>query len=208
MDSPFVIFLDRDGVINRKLPDGRFVCRWNEFELLRGVPKAIRLLNQNHFTIILVTNQRGVGLGLYSEKDLSDLHRRMSLAFQRHRASLDAIYYCPHLAGVCNCRKPGLALFRQAFRDLPRSGPHRSLIVGDSISDLRAAQQLGCRKILIGDYSGAVRAEAQRLGIRIDYCADSLLAAVQTYILPRLSKFSHRQRKNSKATTKPTQRRP
>jgi len=188
MNSQLIVFLDRDGVINRKLPGGRFVCRWDEFEILPGVPKAIRLLNQNHFTTILVTNQRGESLGLYSESDLLRLHRRMSLALKRHRAWLDGIYWCPHAAGVCECRKPGVLLFRQAFRDFPGSAPCKSLIVGDSISDLRAAQRLGSKKVLIGDSDGTVQAEARGLGIHIEDCADSLLTAVEKYILPKFSK--------------------
>jgi D-glycero-D-manno-heptose 1,7-bisphosphate phosphatase len=184
----FTVFLDRDGVINRKLPNGRFVCRWDEFEFLPGVPKAIRLLKQNQLTTILVTNQRGVSLGLYSEGELLKLHRRMSSALRRHRAPLDGIYYCPHAAGVCACRKPEVALFRQAFRDFPDTDPSRSVVVGDSIGDMQAAHRLHCDKVLIDDGTG-VEAEAQKLGIHIEYCANSLLIAVQRYILPRFSMF-------------------
>jgi len=181
----FTVFLDRDGVINRKLPNGRFVCRWDEFEFLPDVPKAIRLLKQNQLTTILVTNQRGVSLGLYSEVELLKLHRRLSSVLRRHRAPLDGIYYCPHAAGVCACRKPGVALFQQAFRDFPGTGPSRSVVVGDSIGDMQAAHKLGCAKVLIDDGTGRIEAEAQTLGIHIEYCADSLLVAVQEYILPR-----------------------
>jgi D-glycero-D-manno-heptose 1,7-bisphosphate phosphatase len=188
MDSQFTVFLDRDGVINRKLPNGRFVCQWSEFEILPGVSTAIHLLNKNHFTVILVTNQRGVSLGLYSESDLLQLHRRMASALKRHHAVVDAVYYCPHEDGVCECRKPGVALFRQAFRDFPSAGPSRSLIVGDSLSDLQAAQHLDCPKVLVGDGRGAVEIAARKLGIQVEYCADSLLTAVQEYILPRFSK--------------------
>jgi D-glycero-D-manno-heptose 1,7-bisphosphate phosphatase len=187
MTSRFTVFLDRDGVINRKLPKGRFVCRWDEFEFLPHVPKSIRLLKKNKLTTILVTNQRGVSLGLYTEGELLKLHRRMSAALRRHRAPLDGIYYCPHAAGVCDCRKPGIGLFRQAFLDFPDTDPTRSVVVGDSISDMQAAHHLGCEKVLIDDGAGTVAAEAQKCGIQIEYCADSLLVAVQRYILPRYS---------------------
>jgi D-glycero-D-manno-heptose 1,7-bisphosphate phosphatase len=189
MDSQFTVFLDRDGVINRKLPHGRFVCRWDEFEILPGVPRAIRLLNQNRVTTIVVTNQRGISLGLYSEKDLSELHKKMACALKRQGASLNAIYYCPHAAGVCDCRKPGVALFRQALRDFPSADALRSVLVGDSLGDLEAAQQLGCKKVLIRDSDGIVEAAARKLGIDVEYCADSLLDAVEKYILPGFSSW-------------------
>src|SRR5215831_9764361 len=92
----FVVFLDRDGVINRKLPGDRFVCHWGEFEFLPGAAEAICHLNYFGSRAIVVTNQRGISLGLYTEHDLEDLHARMMSALRSRGARIDAIYYCPH----------------------------------------------------------------------------------------------------------------
>jgi D-glycero-D-manno-heptose 1,7-bisphosphate phosphatase len=187
-----VAFLDRDGVINRKLPGGRFVSGWAEFEFLPGVEQAIRLLNENDRRVILVTNQRGVSLGLYSENDLKHLHKQMTAALEKEGAFLDGIYYCPHSIGTCACRKPGIALFQQAFRDFAGTNPSASVVVGDSLSDMRAAQTLGSKKILIGDMRGTLRTKAEATGIQIDFFANSLLDAVQQYILVGNGEFRSR----------------
>ena len=77
MESIAFVFLDRDGVLNRSLPDGRFITRWEEFELLPGVADAIAQLNRSGRKVIVVTNQRCVALGLCSEADLLTLHERL-----------------------------------------------------------------------------------------------------------------------------------
>lgn len=190
--TDFVVFLDRDGVINRKLPGGRFVCQWSEFEFLPGAQEAIRTLNQSAIKAILVTNQRGVSLGLYSEVDLQRLHARMTAALNSRGARFDAIYYCPHSKNSCACRKPGTALFEQAFRDFPNAKPLASVVVGDSLSDMKAAQLLGCKKVLVGDGSGTVEQKARQAGIQIQFSSDSLLSAVRQYIIPNFSALTSR----------------
>jgi len=134
--------------------------------------------------VILVTNQRGISLGLYSEDDLLHLHKQMTAALKRHGAKLNGIYYCPHAAGACACRKPGIGLFEQAFRDFGEASPSRSVVVGDSLSDMQAAQKLGSMKILIGSIDRTMQSKARATRIQIDFIADSLLSAVQRYILP------------------------
>lgn len=184
VSTDFVVFLDRDGVINRKLPGDRFVCNWTEFEFLPGAKEAIRILNQSSVKAILVTNQRGVNLGLYSEVDLQRLHAQMTSALNSCGARLDAIYYCPHSKTDCACRKPGIGLFEQAFRDFPRGRSSTSIIIGDSLSDMEAAQTLGCRKVLIGERDGILEQRAKQAGIQIEFFSDCLLSAVRDYVLP------------------------
>jgi len=183
-NTDFLVFLDRDGVINRKLPGDRFVCDWSEFEFLPGTQEAIRTLNQSSVKVILVTNQRGVSLGLYTEVDLQRLHAKMTSALNSCGARFDAIYYCPHSKNNCVCRKPGVGLFEQAFRDFPRARSSASVIVGDSLSDMEAAQTLGCRKVLIQDRNGVVEQKARQAGIEIEFFSDGLLSAVRDFILP------------------------
>ena len=179
-----LVFLDRDGVVNRKLPGDRFVCDWSEFEFLPGVHEAIRMLNQTAIRTILVTNQRGISLGLYTEVDLQRLHAQMTSSLTARGAKIDGIYYCPHSKDDCSCRKPGTALFEQAFQDFPGTTPSNSILVGDSASDMEAAQRLGCRKVLVAksfDYRICEK------GVQVEFFSGSLLDAVKCYIIPQLT---------------------
>ena len=121
--NPFVnisfVFLDREGILNRKPPEGAYVTCWQDFEILPGVEQAISRLNRSGRTVILVTNQRGVALGRMTQTDLDDIHRRLRDHLAQHRAHLDAIYVCPHEVGECHCRKPDTGMFEQAFSDFP-----------------------------------------------------------------------------------------
>lgn len=184
MSREFVVFLDRDGVINRKLPEDHFVNTWEDFEFLPGAQEAISTLNRYDIKAILITNQRGISLGLYSEVELQEMHARMTSAMNASGARLDAIYYCPHSKASCECRKPGTALFQQAFRDFPGAAPSTSVLVGDSLSDMLAAQSLGCKKVFIAGTDSNVYARVREAGINTEFCTNSLLLAVRDYIIP------------------------
>ena len=143
------VFLDRDGVINRLRPD--YVRAWSTFEFLPRAPEAIRLLNEAGLRIVVVTNQRAVARGLLSVAELQRIHDRMRAELAHVGASIDAIYYCPHDKGACSCRKPNVGMFLQAQQDDPLIDFQRSVVVGDSVSDMQAGSQLGCRLILVTD---------------------------------------------------------
>jgi len=153
------IFLDRDGVLNRKPPEGQYVTCWAEFVLLPGVETAIAQLNRSDRKVIVVTNQRGIARGLYSQDDLALMHERLQHCLAKHGAHLDAIYVCPHEEGQCECRKPRPGLFQQAFRDFPEAVAEHSLMAGDSLRDIEAAVRLGMPSVLIS--SGAERASSE-----------------------------------------------
>lgn len=143
------VFLDRDGVINVRLPGDRYVTRWEEFSFHEGVAEALRLLAAAGYLLVVVTNQRGIGRGLMTEGDLEEIHRRMRLVLAREGVALDAVLHCPHdIAEGCRCRKPAPGMFEEAMRLLPivRSG---SLVVGDSETDLEAGRAAGVEGILI-----------------------------------------------------------
>lgn len=175
------VFLDRDGVLNRSLPDGRFITRWEEFELLPGVAGAIAQLNRSGRKVMVVTNQRCVALGLCSEADLLTLHERLRNQLTQQGARLDAIYYCPHDVGQCNCRKPLPGLFEQAFRDFPGADARNSVMVGDSLRDIEAGARLGMRTIFIDTESkgGSRSPEADRSTALASAVARSLPDCVQ-----------------------------
>lgn len=176
------IFLDRDGVINRKLPEGQFVRSWREFDLLEGVESAIAALNCSGRSVIVISNQRGIALGLSTRADVETLHRKLQEHLAAHNAHIDAFYYCPHDKNECDCRKPKTGLFEQAFKDFPEASAQNSIVVGDSISDIQAARKLGLPAIFIqGDPETQKRGTEEAIALA-DAVANTLADAVQKYL--------------------------
>lgn len=147
-NKQIVVFLDRDGVINKKAAEGDYVKSWEEFEFLPGVAGALALLAQNGCDLYIITNQRGIARGLMTEEDLCDIHSRMREELLRHGVAIAGIYYCPHDKNSCDCRKPKPGLFFRASRehgiDLASA-----FFVGDSQSDVEAGNAAGCKTILV-----------------------------------------------------------
>lgn len=171
------VFLDRDGIINRKPSDGDYVKTWEEFDFLPGVNEAIKKLKDNGFLIVIVTNQRGIAKGLMTKKDLDKIHRMMKKELEKGNAHIDKIYYCPHdLSEKCKCRKPEPGMLKRAASDL-KIDLKNSWMIGDSESDIRAGKKAGCRTIIIIDK----KPEGNKHYIRnkADYKASSLSESVQ-----------------------------
>ncbi len=175
------VFLDRDGVLNRN-PVGAFVTSWEQFDVLPGVEQAIAQLNRSGRKVIVATNQRGIALGLHSEADLRAMHNRLRKHLADHGAWLDAIYYCPHDNGQCNCRKPQTGMFEQAFQDFPGAAAGNSVMVGDSLVDIEAASRMGMRSIFIADPAARPRPDAARAAALATACTASLLDFVTQYL--------------------------
>lgn len=162
------IFLDRDGVINHRLP-GAYVRRWAEFRFCRGARAALRRLKKEGYFLIVITNQRGIGRGLMTEAELAAVHRRMCAALGKAGAAVDAVFHCPHdLDANCDCRKPRPGMLLRACRRFAVD-PARSWVIGDAESDLAAGRALGIPGILVVPRGGQ-----RPPGVRI---ATSLLAA-------------------------------
>lgn len=144
------LFLDRDGVINAAPPPGEYIRHWDEFHLLPEVVAWIRLFKAAGYLVIVLTNQRGVSLGLYDEAQLRGLHEKMCAELAAHGAVIDDIFYCPHAEGACDCRKPLPGLVRQAQQkwDIDLSG---SLLIGDSERDRQLAERCGLSFALVRD---------------------------------------------------------
>jgi D-glycero-D-manno-heptose 1,7-bisphosphate phosphatase len=172
---PDAAFLDRDGTINAKQPPGSYVTSVSEFELLAGAAEAIQLLNEHEIPVIVVTNQRGIALGVMSEQALASVHDHMRSELRSLGARIDAIYHCPHDIGECSCRKPDVGLFLEAQRNFPQLVLDRCAVVGDSVSDIEAGQRLGATTVLI-DPGGSPEARNARGS---DHVAASLLDAVR-----------------------------
>lgn len=149
IDRTWTLFLDRDGVINKRIPDG-YVTDTSEFEWLPGAAAAITRLNSLFGLTVVVTNQQGIGKGLMSEEDLDRIHRHLAFSLQEAGGRIDAFYFCPQLASQSpNCRKPNPAMGHQARRDFPEIDFSRSVMVGDSPSDVEFGIQLGMRTIFV-----------------------------------------------------------
>ena len=142
------LFLDRDGVINRER--GSHTWKLEDFEILPDVGEAVKAAHAAGLPVIVVTNQSGIGLGLYGHGDVERLHGYLHRQLALQGAQLDAVYYCPHhpSQGRSRCPNPAGLLFDRA---VARFGidPSRSLMVGDRQRDLDAAATVGIRGVLV-----------------------------------------------------------
>jgi D-glycero-D-manno-heptose 1,7-bisphosphate phosphatase len=183
VNAPFenvrYVFLDRDGVINRKPPEGEYIGHWKDVQLLPGVEAAIAALNGSGRHVLVVSNQRGIALGLYTSADVDALHAQLQEHLGARGAHIDAFYYCPHDKGQCDCRKPGIGMFLQAFADFPEASRANSLVIGDSLPDIEAARNLGVPSILIQGDPSTQKEGADRAAALADRVCASLLEAVK-----------------------------
>lgn len=174
------VFLDRDGVINCKAPEGSYVTRWEDFRFLPGVCQGITQINRAGFRVVVATNQRCVAKGLLTKADLEELHRKMTDELARLGAKIDAIYYCPHdLEPPCVCRKPAPGMLLQAarFLDLDLAS---SWMIGDADTDIQAGKNAGCRTIRLSTTEAGAKAadnDGSAYGVA-DFLAASLGEAV------------------------------
>ena len=138
------VFLDRDGVVNRRLV-GDYVKRWEEFEFLPEIFQVLPEIRRAGFLALLVTNQRGIARGMMTEEDLAGIHRRMQEElFRRSGEKFDGIYYCPHDRDEgCDCRKPKGGMILQGGREFDLD-LGRSWMIGDAESDVEAGIAAGC----------------------------------------------------------------
>lgn len=163
--SGAAIFLDRDGVINEVIVDGYVTC-WSEFRFVPGIIETLAELSVLGLPMIIVSNQAAVEKGILAPRDLADITRRFVARLNEEGARIDAVYYCPHTPEqACECRKPREALLRKAADDW-RVDLTRSVLIGDSRSDMDAARATNCKAILL-DRAGSMRAETAGAAITI-----------------------------------------
>ena len=143
------IFLDRDGVINRNPPNKGYVRKWAEFTFIPNSRTAIRELTESGYRIIVVTNQSGIGRGLYSEEDLADIHARMVAEISKSGGAIDAVYYCPHHPDAgCECRKPKPGMLMRAARE-HNIELENAYLIGDTTTDIEAGKSVGTTAFLV-----------------------------------------------------------
>ncbi len=166
------------------MPEGRYVTAWAEFRLLAGVPEAIARLNRAGLRVIVVSNQRGIALGLYSAADVEAIHRELQKLLQASGAHVDAFYFCPHDKEQCDCRKPLPGMFEQAQREFPDVTAAQSVMIGDSLSDIEFGKRLGMRTVFIEGDSERRKSGAEKAAKLADERCESLREAVETLLRP------------------------
>ncbi len=177
-----LIFLDRDGVINKDSPD--YVKSWSEFEFLPGSLEAIKLLTEHNYQIMIITNQSIINRKMASLYDLEFTHSMMKKAVRENGGEIKDIFFCPHKPeDNCACRKPEPGLILEAQKkygiDLKNS-----VMVGDSAKDIECARRAGCRyPILVktGNYEQAASALEEKK-IYPDHIARDLYDAAEWII--------------------------
>ena len=191
-----VIFLDRDGTINKEV---EYLYRPEDLVLLPGAAEGIALMRQEGFRILVVPNQAGIARGYYTEEQMHRLHGYLNSELKKRGAWIDDFYFCPHhpvhgigeYKKVCRCRKPDTGMFEEAAAkyEIDKS---RSWMIGDKRIDVLAGQNFGIPGILVSTgYGAETRAGAERRGEEpfYDFYAETLVDAAE-YII-RKGKEEH-----------------
>lgn len=178
------IFMDRDGTISEEVG---YINHINRFQLLPKTIDAIRLINQNDFKAIVVTNQAGVARGYFPEDLVHMVHTKMNRLLNQGGAHLDKIYYCPHHPKVgtaryridCNCRKPKSGMLEKAAEEFNIDFSH-SYIIGDKYTEIAVGYKVGAKSILVltGYGLGEFELYGRQWEHKPDFVAEDLLAAV------------------------------
>ena len=141
-------FLDRDGVINKERKD--YVKDISEFEIIEGALEAIKLIKENGFYVVVITNQSAINRGIINIEKLSNIHKSLNDRLEiEFKTKIDGIYFCPHTPNEnCKCRKPKPGLLLKAAKEL-NIELEKSVMIGDSQKDIEAAQAVKCKSILL-----------------------------------------------------------
>lgn len=168
----WTLFLDRDGVISQRLP-GDYVRKWEDFRFIGGVDESWKIFSGVFGRIIIVSNQQGVGKGLMTEQELHEIDRKMKLEIGNSGGRIDAAFYCTSLASANDPdRKPGIGMGLKAQALFPEIDFAKSVMVGDSESDMEFGKRLGMVTVFIGPDSDRVN--------NADYFFNSLLSFSQS----------------------------
>ncbi len=181
------VFLDRDGTINQ---DVGYIHDSDQFELIPGSAEAIRALNAQGFPVVVISNQAGIAKGIIKEDRMPELHEAFLHMLDKEGAKIDGFYYCPHhpegtvanYRCVCSCRKPEPGLLQKASHELHLDLP-RSYVVGDKISDIQLAHNVGAVAIMVLTGHGLNEQNSYPEGIAPPhFTCKNLLEAVQWII--------------------------
>ena len=195
-----VVFLDRDGVINKFPGHGNYVTHLRDFYFLPGALKAIKQLTTAGCAIFVVSNQAGVGRGLFPKENLKEITDHMLTQVQKTGGDIQKVFYCIHPSEKnCDCRKPRIGSLKKAFRLVRQKtpAPLEGYFVGDAKMDIEAGRTAGCTTILV--LSGKeTRRTIRDWVIQPDYIAKNLLGAIKI-ILNENSRYPRLRRRRTHA---------
>lgn len=176
-----IIFLDRDGVINKYPGDFNYVKTWNEFRFLPKAKEGLKRLNDRGYKIIVVSNQAGVSKGIYTQESLDLITRNMLKELKADKIEISGVYYCTHRQEEnCSCRKPRTGLIDMAVAKFKGEGLQtelkRSFFIGDTIRDIETGKAAGLKTILV--FSGKEKPDNKSEWLLLpDYTAEDLAKA-------------------------------
>lgn len=148
LDKGWTLFLDRDGVVNEEIV-GSYVTEWDEFVFCEGALDAIRSLSEIFGRIVIVTNQRGVGRGIMTLEALKGIHSNMVGAVAETGGRIDRVYACTAVADDDHNRKPNTGMANQAREDYHEIDFRRSVMVGNSMSDMEFGKRLAMHTVFL-----------------------------------------------------------
>lgn len=174
--SSSAVFIDRDGTL---IVERNYIRDPADVELIPGAAQAIRAIRTAGYKAVVVSNQSGIARGLLTLDDYRRVEARIDELLRAEGAELDGVYFCPHLpeiSGPCECRKPGLGMFRDAARNLDIELAH-SFYVGDRVRDVEPAVATGGKGILV--LTGYGKGEVSALPDGVETAADLSEAALR-----------------------------
>ncbi len=149
VDSSWTLFLDRDGVINQRIIGG-YVSSIDQFHFNDDVPKAISIFRSYFKYIVVVTNQQCIAKNIVSKRNLREIHRYMQMKLVEENTFVDAVYFAPELASdPSNTRKPKPSMALEAKKDFPDIDFQKSVMIGDTDSDIKFGKNLGMKTVLV-----------------------------------------------------------
>ncbi len=148
IDKSYTLFIDRDGVINYEKKES-YILNWNEFQFYGNVPSAMKIINEIFGTIVMVTNQKGIGKKLMTTEDLNNIHQNMQLHIESAGGRIDKIYYCSDLDDTSINRKPNPGMAFQAKADYPLIDFSKSFMIGNKLSDMQFGRNAGMNTVYL-----------------------------------------------------------
>jgi D-glycero-D-manno-heptose 1,7-bisphosphate phosphatase len=143
------LFIDRDGTLNRNPAQGSFIWRWEDWRFLPNAEEALHKFIRDGYIIVVISNQSGVGKGLYTVHDVEVLHKHVKDALKKRGVKIAGFYFCPHNTDDgCDCRKPKPGMILKAAKELDID-LKASIVAGDAARDIEAGRSAGTRTAFI-----------------------------------------------------------